>query len=184
MHVFATRAANFLRTDHALLALAAASALMLAGAHAFEAAGYAPCELCFRQREAHWWALAVGLLGFAVLRVGRTAWTPAILLGGLGAIFVASTGLAAYHAGVEWKFWEGPQSCSGELGALDMSDIADALAGGVRGPSCTEAAWRLFGISMAGYNALISAGLASLAFFAAWLRRPAAATAAAENSAS
>jgi disulfide bond formation protein DsbB len=143
---------------------ALASAAMLAAAHAFETfGGYAPCALCLRQREVYWAALAVAVAGLILMRLGRI---PArIVCAVLGLVFLVGCGVAAYHAGVEWKWWPGPTTCSG-AGSLTVTGDLSALLEGkrVRPPACDEAAWRLLGLSMAGYNALISAGLAVASF--------------------
>lgn len=152
-----------------LLLAALVSAAMLATAHGFETfGGYAPCQLCLRQREVYWAALTVGLLGFAAAMVrpkfGRVG---SVLLLGL---FAAGTLVAGFHAGVEWKWWPGPTTCSGPLGGNIAADaIADLLAGAkMRPPSCDVAAWRMLGLSMAGYNAIASAVFALVSAAAAY----------------
>lgn len=145
------------------IAIAVTSALLV-GAHLFEhVGGLAPCILCLDQREAHWVALWIAVLAVSV---GRFLGQGQMMFAGLGALMVVylfSTGLAGYHAGVEWGFWDGPAACAAGGVMLDVSasDILGSLdAAGPSGPPCETAAWRLFGISMAGYNALASAGLA------------------------
>jgi disulfide bond formation protein DsbB len=149
------------------LTAACASAAMLAAAHAFEHfGGLAPCTLCFYQRDVYWLALSAGLIGFALAygwaaRIGPAA--DAIL----GLVFLAGAGLAAYHAGVEWKWWPGPTTCSGG-GAVSAAGLNALLAGArFAPPRCDEAAWRMLGLSMAGWNALVSLGLAGLSLAAA-----------------
>ena len=148
-----------------LAVCAAASAVLLAGAHAFERlGGLAPCLLCLDQREAHWAALAVSaaMLGFALAGARHVV---AAGLAALALVYLFSTGLAGYHAGVEWGFWPGPAACA--AGQADMTGITpDDLFGSMDeggSPSCGEAAWRLLGVSMAGWNALASLALAGLA---------------------
>jgi len=147
-----------------LLLGALASAALLAGAHAFETFGhYAPCELCLKQREVHWLALWVGAIGYGVSFWRPNLARPACLL--LGLVFVGSTIVATYHAGVEWKWWPGPAACTGggHVGKITAADMAKLLSNDVGHiVQCDEAAWRMFGISMAGYNAVISAVLAAL----------------------
>lgn len=152
-----------------LLLGAIAAAALLAGAHAFETFGhYAPCELCYAQRNVHWLALWVGALGFGV-----SFWRPGVARLAcwlLGFVFLASVAYAGYHTGVEWKWWPGPTACTGPHNTtVNAADIARLLNGGgqhiVR---CDEAAWRMFGISMAGYNAAISMVLAALSFLFAY----------------
>ena|SRR5665647_194522 len=141
---------------------AVVSAAMLAAAHAFETfGGYAPCALCLRQREVYWAALAVALIGLVLIRLKRLSPRVVALL--LGAVFAAGCVVAAYHAGAEWKWWPGPTSCSSAGGLTVSGDLSDLLAGKkVRPPACDQAAWRMLGISMAGYNAAISAVLAAV----------------------
>jgi disulfide bond formation protein DsbB len=144
------------------LIAAVASLAMLAAAHAFETfGGYAPCGLCLKQRDVYWAALTVAVIGFVLVRLKRFPADILALL--LAAIFATGMVVAAYHAGVEWKWWPGPTSCSGGGGLAVTGDLSALLEGKrVRPPACDEAAWRLFGISMAGYNALISLALAAL----------------------
>ena len=160
-----------LRLDpRAYLALAAlASLLMLGAAHAFERfGGYAPCLLCLRQREVYWTALPVALIGLALLARSREPLLPRVLPLLLAALFLVGFGVAAYHTGVEWKWFPAPTSCGGAGGGVDASDI-DALLRGEGGPlvRCDEAAWRFAGLSMAAWNALASLGLAGLGLLSA-----------------
>ena len=145
--------------DHWALAAACAAAAMLAAAHAFESfGGLAPCHLCLYQRDVYWAALSVGIAGFA-LGYMRLAWASRTANALLALIFLVGMGVAAYHAGVEWKWWPGPASCTGG-GAVNAGQLA-AFMNGAKAlpPQCDVAAWRMFGLSMAGYNAIISLGL-------------------------
>ena len=150
---------------------ACASAAMLGTAHAFETfGGLAPCTLCLYQRDVYWLALAVGVVGFA-LAYGRAPWMGPVANAVLGLVFLAGAGVAAYHAGVEWKWWPGPTTCSGG-GAVSAASLNALLAGAkIAPPRCDEAAWRMFGLSMAGWNTLVSLGLVGLSA-AAFARRP------------
>ena len=148
-----------------------ASAAMLASAHAFETFGKLyPCPLCLKQREVYWVAGTVALIAFAArytpwhARLGR----PFALL--LGAIFLYGAGLAAYHAGAEWKWWPGPTTCSAGATAAAGDLVAMLKGAAIETPACDKAAWIFLGISMAGWNALISLGLA-VAALAAGLRK-------------
>jgi len=156
-----------------LVAFAVAAAT-LAVAHGFESfGGYRPCELCLRQREIYWAALAVAALAMAAARIWR--WPNTARLGDavLGLTFLTGAVVAAYHAGVEWKFWPGPATCSGGgVAGLSGADVLGALSRRNHAPSCTEAAWRMAGVSMAGYNALLSLALAGLSFHAASAPQP------------
>jgi disulfide bond formation protein DsbB len=145
----------------------ASSLAMLAIAHAFETFGHmAPCELCLKAREVYWAAVAVAglgvVLGFTPLKPGR--WVSVVL----ALVFAGGTVLAAYHAGVEWKFWPGPASCTGGAVTVSTADLSKFLNGGSLGlPACDKPAWVFLGISMAGWNALISLKLTVLSVLAA-----------------
>jgi len=123
--------------------------------------GLEPCPLCLQQRYAYYLVVPVSLLCYFISE-DETKWNffkAGILI--CGVAMLANTGLGTYHAGAEWGFWPGPESCA--------SGNVDGLTPSLSGPppvDCTEAAWRLFGISMAGYNAVISLGIFTLASFA------------------
>lgn len=152
----------------ALFIAAAASAGLLVAAHIFEALGYIPCALCLDQRQAHWAALGVAVAGLAANFLFRARWATAAAVGAAAMVYAFSAGLAFFHTGVEYKFWPGPATCSGGAGDLtDAVGLAQALQEKPKGPSCADAPWRLFGISMAGYNLIASAGLFALTLSAA-----------------
>jgi len=145
---------------HWPLIAAGVSAVMLAIAHGFETfGGLAPCELCLHQREVYWVAIVVALVGFVAARLLRRRWAPPLACWVLAAVFLIGAGLAAYHAGVEWRWWPGPSRCTGS--AFKISGALDLNAPVVM---CDHAAWRLFGLSLAGYNAIISLGAALIGF--------------------
>lgn len=138
-----------------------ANAMVLLGAYGFEFIGrLAPCQLCYYQRIPYF--LAIILSGAAWLRPGQAKPLFALLM----LCYLAGSGLGAYHAGVEWKLWAGPASCSAMGGGnLTVEQLmAQILAAPV--VRCDEIPWSLFGISLAGYNALISAGLLALSAYA------------------
>ena len=144
----------------ALLTSIGVSSVLLAGAHIFEALGYAPCELCLDQREAHWTAIGVAMLGLIFSFSAKTKTLASAAVGVVALIYLLSAVLAGYHTGVEFYFWPGPSTC-GTTGpaVIDGVDLGSALQAGPTGPSCAEALWRFLGISMAGYNMLISTAL-------------------------
>ena len=80
--------------------------------------------------------------------------------------FLYNAGLSIYHAGAEWHFWPGPDTCTGDGDLLQPKSLSKALQHNqvVR---CDEAAIRIFGMSLAGYNVLISGALAAFGGFAA-----------------
>ncbi|MEO0912109.1 MAG: disulfide bond formation protein B [Pseudomonadota bacterium] len=146
----------------ALLAAGGSLGLLL-GALAFQyIGGLYPCKMCIWQRWPHGAAIALG----AVFLLA--AWRPLLLLGALSALVTAGVGV--YHAGVEQRWWEGPSACSGNvnsLGGLSASDLVNPNIAVDTVVACDEIVWQLAGLSMAGWNALISGALA-LIWLAAW----------------
>ena len=145
-----------------------ASAALLAIAHAFQTfGGLAPCTLCLQQRDVYWTAIAVAAVALVAARTpARRLLVPALAVL-LALVFAVGAAIAARHAGAEWKWWPGPATCSGAGGAVNAAALADLLHGAkVAAPRCDEAAWRWLGLSMAGWNFLISLGLAGLSALA------------------
>ncbi len=148
------------------LLAALASATLLAVVHAIQAQGYAPCELCLKQREVYWVAVGVGLIGYVVqrLRPGPKARTAVAAV--LALVFLVGAGIAAYHAGVEQKWWPGPTSCTGG-GSVSANAMAGLLAGErIIPPQCDQIVWSVMGLSMAAWNVLVSLGLTALSVLA------------------
>ena len=142
----------------ALLALAFAT---ISGAWIFEAFGYLPCELCLKQR----WAYYAGVPVAAATTLAAAAGQKRVASAGfalLTLVFIGSAIFGAYHAGVEWGFWPGPTDCTGNLSkASSMDDFMNQLAT-VKVVRCDAVAIRILGLSLAGWNAVISAALAML----------------------
>ena len=147
----------------ASLILAVVSFATLAGAWAFEYAGYAPCELCLQERTPYYAAVPGGLL--AAFLAGRRPKLAAVILAALALGFLYDAGLSVYHAGVEWRFWPGPDTCTGDAVQTTKSLSKSLQHNNI--VRCDEAPLRIFGISLAGYNVLISAALAFLGAIAA-----------------
>lgn len=118
--------------------------------------GLVPCELCLEQRMAYYWGLPVLALVLVLWnRLPLQVWYAVVAIG--AAIFVWSTYMAGYHAGVEWGFWPGPTACTGTGTGLSFNDLA---AGSLKPViACDAVQFRFVGISLAGYNALISAAI-------------------------
>lgn len=148
-------------TRQRLLILAAlGSALMLAAAFGFQYIGdLPPCKMCIWQRWPHGAAAAIGLIGALIYHRGIA------ILGALAALTTAAIGL--YHAGVEQDWWEGPSTCTAQ--PLGEMSAAQALAKILEAPvvRCDEIPWELFGLSMAGWNAVVSLGLTFIWLLAA-----------------
>ena len=122
-------------------------ALLLGGAYLSEYGfGLVPCEMCWWQRYAHFAALGIALL--STVAQPKRVW---IALAGL-AILVAGL-IGGFHAGVEYGWWEGLTTCS--TPSLGGGDPLEAIMNAplVR---CDEVQWSLAGISLAGFNFLIS----------------------------
>lgn len=147
------------------------SGALLAGAHAFETfGGLAPCPLCLKQREWHWGVLGVSAAALVIarLRPGLSRWV--VMLAGL--VVLGAAAMAMYHVAVEQHLVVAQCDAGGVVdpGNLSFDNLGDSIAP----PRCDEIAWQMFGVSMAGYNAIISLLLA-LATFAVALapeRRP------------
>ena len=146
----------------AAIAIAAGGAATIFGAWFFQyGLGLKPCPLCLEQRYAYYFAIPLAVLLLCGESVGSQR---KVLLAGLFMIAAGmlwNAGLASYHAGVEWKWWPGPQACSGSLDSLGGS-LMDQLQN-ISVVRCDEAAWRFLGLSLAGYNVLISLALAAVA---------------------
>jgi disulfide bond formation protein DsbB len=150
------------------------SAGMLAIAHAFQTfGGLAPCTLCLRQREVYWVAATLALAGMVITRMPRGERFRALFNAALGLVFLVGVAVATYHAGAEWKFWPGPTACASNGGGASAEALAGLLSGEkVRAPHCDEAPWVFAGLSMAGWNALISLGLVGCSLAAVLRERP------------
>jgi disulfide bond formation protein DsbB len=153
-----------LNARQASFVIALAAAATISGALVFQHVwGYQPCKLCLQQRYPYYLGIPVAFAGAMLPRQWTRAGLYLLVL-----IFIASATLGAYHAGVEWGLWLGPSDCGGNVGAAPgkLGDLMNQLSN-IRVVSCTEAAWRFLGLSLAGWNVLISAGIAALAWVAA-----------------
>ena len=156
-----------LSADRALvaaLAIAFIAADTLAGAWFFQLVlDIRPCPLCLEQRYAYYLAVPLGLA--VAFGAYRGAPRP-VLLAGLAILALAAlanAGLGAYHAGVEWKFWQGPTDCSGPVADLGSAGTLLQRLDTVKVIRCDEVQWRFLGLSLAGYNVLISLLMAAIA---------------------
>lgn len=132
-------------------------AALLGGAYIGEYAfGLYPCEMCWWQRYPHFAALALGLAAYLL--------KPAQVWSALAGLAIITSGLiGGFHAGVEYGWWEGITGCAAAQGA--GGSAFDFTATVVR---CDVPQWELWGISLAGFNFLIStiAGAAIVALSA------------------
>ena len=129
--------------------------------------GYPPCPLCLDQRMAFYVGVPLAVLLW--LGAGHGAARKVLFLGFLAIAIVMlwNAGLSAYHAGVEWKLWPGPADCSGPINGFGSVGNMLKQLQNIRIVRCDEAAWRLFGLSLAGYDVLISLFLAGIAAWGA-----------------
>jgi disulfide bond formation protein DsbB len=153
-----------LKPRHAVLVILFVASATIAAAWTFQViGGYAPCPLCLEQRWPYYAAIPIAIILLwagdreLLLRAG-------LLL--IALIMFAGAVLAVYHAGIEWRWWQGPQACSGGAGLTGtLPDLSNLSV--VR---CDEAALRILGLSLAGWNAVISLLIAGLALAAACRR--------------
>ncbi|TCQ07575.1 disulfide bond formation protein DsbB [Rhizobium sp. PP-F2F-G36] len=126
--------------------------------------GYIPCALCLMQREPYYYGIPVGVLAIISAAFPMPAWLPRLLLAVVAIMMLVGAGIGIYHAGVEWHFWEGPSSCATSAQGVS-ANVGDLLGDldSKHGPSCTDAALRVLGLSFAGWNVLASLVLAALA---------------------
>lgn len=150
------------------LIMAGFSLAMLLGAWGFEYIGhYEPCALCYDQRYIHMAVIALGLAtGITLILKPSLARFASWPIFAVAAVLIYSAAFAGWHAGIEYSWWTGPESCTtGSLNNVDPDSILRALAGDLHPPMCDEASWTMLGISMAGYNAIISAAMAAVSIF-------------------
>lgn len=144
------------------LVIAIVAAATVGIAWIYQSVGYAPCELCLKERLPYYFAVPVALAtAFAAARRSRS-----IVLMGFGLLivcFMAGAALGLYHAGVELKFWAGPTECSGVAAApADVGDFFKQLDS-VNVVRCDVPAITVLGLSLAIWNALICLGLLGFA---------------------
>ena len=148
----------------AAITVAAGGVAAIVGAFYFQyALGLQPCPLCLDQRVAYYVSIPLAVLVALGASVGasRKVLTAALVV--IAAAMIFNAGLGVYHAGIEWKFWAGPADCSGPLNSLGSTGGLLQQLQNIRVVRCDEAAWRFLGLSLAGYNVLISLALAGIA---------------------
>jgi len=153
------------RQTHIAWLVALGMIIVIGSALAFEhIGGYAPCALCLEQRNPYYWGIPIILLGAVAASL---QWPACLVRGALLIAFlclVATALIGAYHAGAEWSFWPGPESCGAGTAATssDAGSLLDSLSN-AKPPSCTDAAGRFLGVSFAGWNVLAASLLAVFA---------------------
>ncbi|MGQ4274261.1 disulfide bond formation protein B [Terrihabitans sp. B22-R8] len=125
--------------------------------------GYVPCALCLWQR----WPYYIGIPVAAVLAAGGVSLPRGAVIAGLAVLlilFAVNSVLGLYHAGVEWRFWPGPSTCSAGAAGPNTGNLIEDLKR-TRIVACDAAPWHFLGLSFAGWNMAISAVLAAIAAF-------------------
>jgi disulfide bond formation protein DsbB len=153
----------------ALIALA--SVLVLGSAYVAQYGfGLQPCALCLWQRYPYMATIALGGLGALA-----ASWplVRCLCVGLAAAAFLAGAGIAGFHVGVEQGWWEGLASCSAPViePGMSVEELREVLAARSDVVPCDEPAWTLLGVSMAGYNLLVSLALAVVTGMALARRR-------------
>ncbi|TWF50363.1 disulfide bond formation protein B [Neorhizobium alkalisoli] len=130
--------------------------------------GYMPCHLCLIERDPYYYGVPIGILGIGAAVMSLPPWVTRMILVILGIMMLIGAGIGIYHSGVEWGFWAGPSSCTsaGGSGATNAGDLLSSL-NAVHGPQCDQAALRILGLSLAGWNVVASVVLAAIAFVGA-----------------
>ena len=158
----------------AALAIFVGSSATIVGAWYFEfVLRLPPCPLCLEERLPYHIVIPLSLL-LAIAAIVRAP--RALIVVGFLAIIAAmliSAALGAYHAGVEWRWWPGPTDCSGPMTDFTTNGPLLKQLQSIHVVRCDEAAWRFLGLSLAGYNVLISLALAAIAALGLMRREPA-----------
>ena len=143
---------------------------ILATVWILQSVGYRPCELCLTERIAFY--VGAPLAALTALAAYRGAAVPARLgFVVLALCFFANVALSGYHAGVEYHFWEGPTACTGAMTKpIDVADMLNQIQT-AQAPRCDDPAMRIFGVSLAGWDFVVSAALGLYAALAATLKR-------------
>ena len=130
--------------------------------------GYVPCKLCLEERVPYYVGLPLVFVALAAALANAPAWIVRTALALTAIIFLYGAYLGTYHAGAEWTWWAGPTDC-GSTGALSTGNLLDQLKN-IHIVSCTTASWRFpadWGLSFAGWNAVVCLVLAAVATFGA-----------------
>lgn len=144
--------------------VAAIGAATIAGAWFFQLVlDIRPCPLCLEQRYAYYLSIPLAVLTAIAARRGAPRPWIAAGFGLIAAAMLINAVLGAYHSGVEWGFWPGPTECTGPINDLGSAGSLLDRLDAVKVIRCDEVQWRFLGLSLAGYNVLISLAMAALA---------------------
>lgn len=117
--------------------------------------GYTPCPLCLMQRWAYYASIPVLFVALILMSSDQRRFAGVLLLL-VSLAFLANAGLGVYHAGAEWKFWPGPDTCGGSSAVTTQAGGLLKQLENARVIRCDEAPWRMFGLSFAGWNVVAS----------------------------
>jgi disulfide bond formation protein DsbB len=152
-------------TNRTFIGLALILALAVIGFVLFSqyVQGFAPCELCLRERLPWYGIIGLGIAGLIIPpRAKLSRWISVLI----AAMFLLSAGLGLHHAGVEQGWWAGPQACTGGLTGAQTVEQLRAMMHSAQLVRCDEISWKFLGLSMAAYNFLVSLVAAVAAIFA------------------
>ena len=129
--------------------------------------GYQPCMLCLMQRYAYYAGIPLLFVALTLTAAGFRGLASAVFF--LVAVgFLANAGLGVYHAGAEWKFWAGPETCGGGQTLTGSARSLLKELEDIKVPRCDEATLRILGLSFAGWNVIASVVLMALTLRAAF----------------
>jgi disulfide bond formation protein DsbB len=152
----------------AAVAIALIGIATLGGAWFFQLVlGLPPCPLCLEQRYAYYVAIPLAAMVMLGVSVNSSRKVFVLAFAAIALAMLWNAGLGVYHSGIEWKWWDGPQDCSGQVNSLGTAGSLLERMQQERVVRCDEAAWRFLGLSLAGYNVLISLVLAAVAAWGA-----------------
>jgi disulfide bond formation protein DsbB len=154
----------------AAIAIAVIGLATILGAYYFQyVLGYRPCPLCLEQRIAYYVSIPLAALVLLGVTVNSSRKVMTLAFAAIALAMLYNAGLAAYHSGVEWHWWEGPKDCAGTGAPANFGTAGGLkdLIQSTRVIRCDEAAWRFLGLSLAGYNVLISLAMAVIAAWGA-----------------
>jgi disulfide bond formation protein DsbB len=150
----------------AIIVLIMATATIV-GAWIFQFSGIVPCELCLKERWLYYAGIPLAaLVAMVASRGPRALVRPGLLL--LALVFAGSAVFGLYHAGVEWHFWQGPTDCTGALSSAPSVDDFLQQLQDTKIVQCDVVQIRILGLSLAGWNGVISAAMCAAALAGAW----------------
>lgn len=140
----------------------AASAAAIGGAWAYEAMGYLPCELCYKERVPYYAAFLLAPVAVLAVQRGASGVARAAFLV-MALLFAGNAALSVYHSGVEQKIFAGPSDCSGPLNAARSMEEFQRQLRNVKVVRCDEPNLWILGLTLANWNVAIAAALAGVA---------------------